>query len=56
MGFPKLAFLHRRTNKKKSDFNSYSNIITTQANINTYEKQKEREEVTLWNRVRMSQI
>ena len=25
----KPAFLHRQTNKKKIDFNSYSNIITT---------------------------
>ena len=33
--FTKLAFLHRQTNKKKIDFNSYFNIITTQANINT---------------------
>ena len=29
MGFTKLAFLHRLTNKKKIGFDSYSNIIIT---------------------------
>ena len=35
MGLAKPAFLHRQTNKKKIDFNSYPNIITTLANVDS---------------------
>ena len=49
----KPVFLHRQTNKKKIDFNSYSNAIThkqistSRKTSEIREKQKEKEEVKL---------